>query len=57
LPGQFTWYGLVLVLGDITFTGGSGIHIWGCVLTQGGMTSRRSPATPTFSTRRSPSSA
>lgn len=36
--GQFTWYGLVLVLGDITFTGGgSGIHIWGCVLTQGGI--------------------
>ncbi len=36
--GQFLWYGLVLVLGDINFTGGgSGIHIYGSVLAQGGV--------------------
>ncbi len=36
--GSFTWYGMVLVLGDITFTGGgAGIHIWGAVLSQGGI--------------------
>ncbi len=36
--GQFTWYGMVLVMGDITFTGGgAGIHIWGTVLSQGGI--------------------
>lgn len=34
--GQFTWYGLVIVLGDIKFSGGgSGTHIWGSVLAQG----------------------
>jgi hypothetical protein len=37
--GQFLWYGLVLVLGDIRFTGGgAGIHIYGSVLAQGGVT-------------------
>jgi hypothetical protein len=36
--GQFTWYGLVLVLGEIRFTGGgSGIHIYGSVLVEGGL--------------------
>jgi hypothetical protein len=34
--GQFTWYGLVLVLGDVRFSGGgAGIHIWGSVLGNG----------------------
>jgi hypothetical protein len=36
--GQFTWYGLVVVLGDIFFTGGGGgIHIYGSVLSTGSM--------------------
>ena len=36
--GQLLWYGLVLVLGDITFTGGgAGIHIFGSVMVQGGV--------------------
>ena len=36
--GQFTWYGLVIVLGDIRFTGGGqGIHIYGSVHCQGGV--------------------
>ncbi|KPJ60784.1 MAG: hypothetical protein AMJ46_04755 [Latescibacteria bacterium DG_63] len=36
ISGQFTWYGLIVCLGDTDFTGGgSGIHIYGCVMTQG----------------------
>jgi hypothetical protein len=36
--GQFVWYGLVLVLGQIDFTGGgSGIHLFGACLTEGGL--------------------
>jgi hypothetical protein len=36
VTGQFTWYGLVLVLGDITFSGGgSGTHLFGSLLVQG----------------------
>jgi hypothetical protein len=36
--GQFTWYGLVIVLGDMRFSGGgSGKHIYGSVLVQGGV--------------------
>ena len=36
--GTFIWYGAVLVLGDINFTGGgAGIHIYGTVLCQGGI--------------------
>jgi hypothetical protein len=39
--GQFTWYGLVLVLGSIRFSGGgAGIHIYGSVLTQGDLVSQ-----------------
>jgi hypothetical protein len=39
VTGQFIWYGLVIVLGDIKFTGGGmGIHIYGSVLCQGGVT-------------------
>lgn len=34
--GQFLWHGMVIVLGNITFTGGgSGIHIYGTVLSGG----------------------
>lgn len=34
--GSFTWYGVVLVLGDMKFTGGgSDIHIYGATLVQG----------------------
>jgi hypothetical protein len=37
--GTFIWYGAVLVLGDINFTGGGyGIHIFGTVMCQGGIT-------------------
>jgi hypothetical protein len=36
--GQFTWYGLVIVLGDIRFSGGgAGRHIYGSTLVQGGI--------------------
>jgi hypothetical protein len=36
LTGSFTWYGLVLVMGHIeTSGGGSGIHLYGAVLSQG----------------------
>lgn len=39
VTGQFIWYGLVIVLGDIKFTGGGmGIHIYGSVQCQGGVT-------------------
>ena len=39
--GQFTWYGLVVVLGDISFSGGgAGVHIFGSVMVQGGVTSQ-----------------
>ncbi len=39
--GQFTWYGLVLILGQIDFTGGgAGIHLYGSCLTQGGIASQ-----------------
>ena len=38
LSGSFTWYGVVLVMGSVTFTGGgAGIHVYGSVLTKGGM--------------------
>lgn len=38
LSGSFTWYGVVLVMGSVTFTGGgAGIHIYGSCLTQGGI--------------------
>jgi hypothetical protein len=38
LSGSFTWYGVVLVMGSVTFTGGgSDIHIYGSCLTQGGV--------------------
>jgi hypothetical protein len=36
LSGQFTWYGLIVCLGDVQMTGGgAGIHIFGCLMTQG----------------------
>ncbi|HWN81619.1 MAG TPA: hypothetical protein VNM87_05965 [Candidatus Udaeobacter sp.] len=36
--GQFTWYGLVIVLGDMRFSGGgAGVHIYGSTLVQGGI--------------------
>ena len=36
VSGQFTWYGLIICMGNIEFTGGgSGIHVYGCVMTQG----------------------
>jgi len=39
VTGQFTWYGLVIVLGDINFAGGgAGIHIYGGVLANGQVT-------------------
>jgi hypothetical protein len=42
LSGSFTWYGLVLVMGDINMTGGgAGIHIYGSVLTQGGIDNQK----------------
>jgi hypothetical protein len=35
--GSFTWYGIVIVMGDIRFSGGgSEIHIYGSLLVQGG---------------------
>ena len=38
LSGSFTWYGVVLVMGNVSFTGGgAGIHIYGSVLTQGSL--------------------
>jgi len=37
LTGTFTWYGLVIVLGDFrTQGGGGGIHIYGSTLVAGG---------------------
>jgi Tfp pilus assembly protein PilX len=36
ITGQFTWYGLVVTLGDFKFSGGgAGIHIYGGVMAQG----------------------
>ncbi len=36
LSGQFIWYGLVVCMGDVQITGGgAGIHIYGCLMTQG----------------------
>ncbi|UCF78887.1 MAG: hypothetical protein JSW03_01005 [Candidatus Eiseniibacteriota bacterium] len=38
ISGQFSWYGLIVCLGDVDFTGGgAGIHVYGCVMTQGNM--------------------
>lgn len=38
VSGSFTWYGMIINLGTITFTGGGGdIHIYGSVLTTGGL--------------------
>jgi hypothetical protein len=40
ISGQFTWYGIVLSLGNVDFTGGgAGIHIYGGVMTQGNISS------------------
>ena len=40
ISGQFTWYGIVICLGNVEFTGGgSGIHIYGGVMTQGNISS------------------
>jgi hypothetical protein len=40
VSGQFTWYGIVICMGNVDFTGGgSGIHIYGGVMTQGNMAS------------------
>jgi hypothetical protein len=37
LTGSFTWYGLIIVMGDLsTSGGGAGIHVYGSVLSQGG---------------------
>ena len=37
LTGQFNWTGIVIVLGDMkTSGGGSGIHIYGATMIQGG---------------------
>ncbi len=39
--GQMIWYGLVLVLGDMSFSGGgAGVHIYGSVLVQGGVSAQ-----------------
>ena len=39
--GQMIWYGLIIVLGDIKFSGGgSGTHLYGSVLVEGGVTSQ-----------------
>ena len=36
VSGQFTWYGVIICMGNIDFTGGgNGIHVYGCVMTQG----------------------
>ena len=36
--GGFTWWGMVLVLGDMNLTGGgAGIHIYGSTLCQGSL--------------------
>jgi hypothetical protein len=40
ISGQFTWYGIVICLANVEFTGGgSGIHIYGGVMTQGSISS------------------
>ena len=42
VSGSFTWYGLVINTGAITFTGGGGdIHIYGSVISEGGFTTNR----------------
>jgi hypothetical protein len=36
VTGQFTWYGLIVCLGDINFAGGGqGIHVYGGILSEG----------------------
>ena len=36
VSGQFTWYGVIICMGNIEFTGGgNGVHVYGCVMTQG----------------------
>jgi hypothetical protein len=38
VTGQFTWYGLVINLGEIKFSGGGNeIHIFGSVMSSGGV--------------------
>ncbi len=40
VSGQFTWYGIVICMGNVDFTGGgAGIHIYGGVMTQGNISS------------------
>ncbi|MBN1503429.1 MAG: hypothetical protein JW952_00030 [Candidatus Eisenbacteria bacterium] len=40
ISGQFTWYGLIICLANVEFTGGgAGIHIYGGVMTQGDISS------------------
>jgi hypothetical protein len=40
VSGQFTWYGIVISLANVEFTGGgAGIHIYGGVMTQGNISS------------------
>ena len=40
--GEFIWYGMIIVLGDIRFTGnGDGVHIYGTVLAQGGLSDQQ----------------
>jgi hypothetical protein len=40
ISGQFTWYGIVICLANVEFTGGgAGIHIYGGVMTQGNIAS------------------
>lgn len=39
VTGQFTWYGLIIALGDVNFAGGgSGIHVYGGILSEGQVT-------------------
>jgi hypothetical protein len=39
ITGQFTWYGLIITLGDIDFGGGgNGVHIYGGILSSGNVT-------------------
>jgi hypothetical protein len=40
ISGRFTWYGLILTLGDVDLVGGgTGIHIYGAIMTQGDISS------------------
>lgn len=39
VSGTFTWYGIVLVMGDVSLTGGgAGVHIYGTTLATGDLT-------------------